>query len=134
LERLPESTIRSHPDWDEYVLRETGGLGVDHVVEVGGPGTLEKSLRVVGIGGMISLIGALAGVEAVVNRLPVLLKAVRLQGISVGPRDSFEQMLRAIGQHRLRPVVDKVFHFEQAREAMHYLESGKHFGKIVIRI
>jgi len=125
---------KSHPDWDEYALRETEGLGVDHVVEVGGPGTLEKSLRAVRIGGTISLIGALAGVEGVVNPLPVLLKAVRLQGISVGPRDSFEEMHRAIGQHGLRPVVDRVFPFEQAREALHYLESGKHFGKIVIRI
>jgi NADPH:quinone reductase-like Zn-dependent oxidoreductase len=125
---------KSHPDWDEYVLRETEGLGVDHVVEVGGPSTLEKSLRAVRIGGTISLIGALAGVEAVVNPLPVLLKAVRLQGISVGPRDSLEQMHRAIGQYGLRPVVDRVFPFEQAHEALHYLESGKHFGKIVIRI
>lgn len=125
---------RSHPEWDEHVLRETEGLGVDHVVEVGGPGTLEKSLRAVRLGGTISLIGALAGLESVVNPLPVLLKAVRLQGISVGPRDGFEQMLRAIAQHSLRPVVDRVFVFEQAREALHYLESGKHFGKVVIRI
>jgi len=125
---------KAHPDWDEYVLRETEGLSVDHVVEVGGPGTLEKSLRAVRIGGTISLIGALAGVEAVVNPLIILLKAVRLQGISVGPRDSFEEMNRAIVQHELRPVVDRIFPFEQALEALHYLESGKHFGKIVIRI
>jgi NADPH:quinone reductase-like Zn-dependent oxidoreductase len=124
----------SNPGWDEQVVHETDGLGVDHVVEVGGPETLEKSLRAVRIGGTISLIGALAGLEALINPLPVLLKAVRLQGISVGSRDGFESMNRAIAQNGLRPVIDRVFPFEQAREAMHYLESGKHFGKIVIKV
>ena len=125
---------RTHPDWDEHVLRETDSLGVDHVVEVGGAGTLEKSLRAVRMGGTISLVGTLAGLDGAINPFPVLSKAVRLQGISVGPRDVFERMNRAISQHGLRPVIDRTFQFDEAREALHYLESGKHLGKIVIKV
>jgi NADPH:quinone reductase-like Zn-dependent oxidoreductase len=125
---------KSTPDWGEEVLGITEGAGVDHVVEVGGAGTLAQSLWAVRTEGTISLIGALAGVEGTINPLTVLLKGVRLQGLSVGPRDVFEEMNRAIQKHKLRPIVDRVFPFEQAKEAMRYLESGKHFGKIVIRL
>src|SRR5436190_1450038 len=113
-------------DWDKRV-RELTGAGVDHIVEVGGASTQPKSLKAVRMGGRISLIGNVAG-GGEVNPVPLLMKNVRMQGIFVGSREMFEAMNRAIGKHSLRPVVDRVFPFEQAREAMHYLESGAHFG------
>jgi NADPH:quinone reductase-like Zn-dependent oxidoreductase len=106
----------------------------DHVIEVGGAGTLERSIRATRLGGTISMIGVLAGLEGSINPLPLLTKALRLQGISVGPRHVFEAMNRAVTAHTLRPVIDRVFPFDKAREAMHYLESGAHFGKIIVRL
>jgi len=119
-------------DWDKRV-RELTGAGVDHVVEVGGASTLPKSLKAVRIGGRISLIGNVAG-GGEVNPVPLLMKNVRLQGIFVGSREMFEAMNRAIAAHSLRPVVDRVFPFAEAREAMHYMESGAHFGKVCIQV
>jgi NADPH:quinone reductase-like Zn-dependent oxidoreductase len=124
---------RAAPDWDERVRELTGGKGVDHVVEVGGAGTLGRSLRAVRMGGRISLIGVLAGGDAEVNPLPALMKSIRIQGIYVGSRTMFEAMNQAISLHRLRPVVDRVFPFAEAREALRYMESGAHFGKICLR-
>jgi NADPH:quinone reductase-like Zn-dependent oxidoreductase len=121
------------PDWDKSARALTGGIGVDHVVEVGGAGTLGKSLRAVRTGGRISLIGILSGAGEV-NILPILMKTVQVQGIFVGSRAMFEAMNRAISMHRLRPVVDFVFEFDQAPAALAYLASGAHFGKVVIRI
>jgi NADPH:quinone reductase-like Zn-dependent oxidoreductase len=86
------------------------------------------------VGGQISLIGVLSGGAGEVNPLPVVMKKVRLQGIFVGSRAMFEAMNRAIALHRLRPVIDRVFPFAEAREALHYLESGAHFGKVCIRL
>jgi NADPH:quinone reductase-like Zn-dependent oxidoreductase len=125
---------RSVPEWEERVRELTGGVGVDHVVELGGAGTLGKSLRAVRMGGRISLIGVLTGNSGQVNPLPALMKNVRIQGIYVGSREMFEAMNRAIALHRLRPVVDRVFPFPEIRDALRYLESAGHFGKIVIRV
>jgi NADPH:quinone reductase-like Zn-dependent oxidoreductase len=124
---------KTTPDWEERVRERTGGAGVDHVVELGGAGTLGKSLRAVRTGGRISLIGVLTGGGGQVNPLPILMKNVRVQGIYVGSREMFEAMNRAIALHQLRPVVDRVFPFAEAREALRYLESGAHFGKVCIR-
>ena len=123
---------KTTPEWGARV-RELTGAGVDLVVEVGGAGTLGESLRAVRTGGTISLIGVLSGVGQF-NPLPILMKGVRVQGIYVGSRDTFEAMNRAISLHRLRPVVDRVFPLTEVREALHYLESGAHFGKIVLRV
>ncbi len=125
---------KENPEWDKVVRTLTGGLGVDHVVEVGGAGTLPQSLRAVRIGGRIGLIGVLTGGGGQVNPLPILMKNVRVQGIYVGSREMFEAMNRAITVHKLRPVVDRVFAFEEIREALRYMESGGHFGKIGIRL
>jgi NADPH:quinone reductase-like Zn-dependent oxidoreductase len=125
---------RTTPDWEERVRALTGGVGVDHVVEVGGAGTLAKSLKAVRMGGHISLIGVLADGGGQVNPIPILMKTVRVQGIFVGSREMFEAMNRAIALHQLRPVVDRVFPFAEAREAFRYLESGAHFGKVCIRV
>lgn len=124
---------RTTPEWDKRVLELTGKVGVDHVVEVGGAGTLARSLRAVRPGGTISLIGVLTGGAGEVNPLPILMKGIRVQGIYVGSRAMFEAMARAIALHGLRPVVDRVFPFEEAPAALAYLESGAHFGKIAIR-
>jgi NADPH:quinone reductase-like Zn-dependent oxidoreductase len=125
---------RATPDWEKRVREITGGRGVDCVVEVGGSGTLARSLKAVRMGGLISLIGVLTGGAGEVNPMPAIMKAVRLQGIFVGSREMFESMNRAIEAHRFRPVVDRVFPFEEAREAYRYLESGAHFGKVVLRV
>lgn len=124
---------KTTPEWGEAVRKLTDGAGVDQVVEVGGAGTLPQSLRAVRAGGTISLIGVLSGAGQV-NPTPVLMKNVRVQGIFVGSRAMFEAMNRAIALHKLRPVVDRVFPFTEAVEALRYMDSGAHFGKIVIRV
>ena len=122
---------KTTPDWEERVRKLTGA-GVDHVVEVGGAGTMMKSLRAVRMSGTVSAIGALSGGGNEVSPLPILMKSIRLQGIFVGSREMFESMNRAITAHNIRPVIDRVFPFEEAREAMKYVESGAHSGKVVI--
>jgi NADPH:quinone reductase-like Zn-dependent oxidoreductase len=123
---------KTTPDWDKRV-RELTGAGADHIVEVGGAVTLPKSLKAVRMGGTISLIGNVAG-GGEFNPVPLLMKNVRLQGIFVGSREMFEGMNTAMVTHKLRPVVDRVFPFSEAREAMRYMESGAQFGKICIRV
>jgi NADPH:quinone reductase-like Zn-dependent oxidoreductase len=121
------------PDWDKVVRQLTDGSGVDHVVEVGGAGTLPRSVRAVRMGGHIALIGVLSGLGEF-NPLPAFMKCVRLQGIFVGSRSMFEAMNRAIGVNQLRPVIDRVFPFTDAIAALQHMESGAHFGKVVIRV
>jgi NADPH:quinone reductase-like Zn-dependent oxidoreductase len=124
---------KTTPEWDKPARAFTGGAGVDHVVEVGGAGTLPTSLRSVRRGGHVALIGVLTGAGEVDPR-PILVKSIRLQGIYVGSREMFEAMNRAIAANGLKPVVDRLFAFEESAEAMRYQESGAHFGKIVIRV
>ncbi len=120
-------------DWDAAVIELTAKKGVDHVVEVGGSGTLGRSLNSVRLGGHVAMIGALSSAGNF-NPTTVFMKAVRLQGIFVGSRVMFEEMLEAIRFSKLAPVIDRVFEFDQAVEAMQYMQSGAHFGKVVIRI
>ncbi len=122
------------PDWHKEALRLTGGRGVDIVLEVGGTGTLPKSLRAVRPGGQVSVIGVLAGIAEPLNIGPILHNSVRLQGIYVGSVEMFEAMNRAISTNKLKPAIDRTFAFEQTREALRYMESARHFGKIVIRV
>jgi NADPH:quinone reductase-like Zn-dependent oxidoreductase len=121
------------PDWDKQVWQLTNGVGVDQVVEVGGAGTLNKSLRAVRVGGRISLIGVLTGTSGEINTVSILQKNICVQGIYVGSREMFEDMNRAIELHKMKPIVDKVFDFTEAREALAYMESATHFGKICIK-
>lgn len=121
------------PDWDQAILQATGGIGVDHVLEVGGANTLEKSLNAVRQGGTISVIGALAGAGQINPRM-INRKGIRLQGIHVGSRDMFAAMNRAIALARLRPAIDRVFPFGDAKQAYVHQASGAHFGKIVISV
>lgn len=123
---------RETPDWGAKAKELTGGVGVDLVVEVGGAGTLDQSLRAVRFGGAISLIGNLAGIDAQVRLTLVFMQRIRLLGIFVGHRESFEDMNRAIAVHRIRPVVDRVFPLEEARAAFELMGLGGHFGKIAL--
>jgi NADPH:quinone reductase-like Zn-dependent oxidoreductase len=123
---------RAHPEWQERVLALTDGRGVDHVVEVGGAGTLARSVEAARIGGQVHLIGVLTGGE--INPTPILRRNTVLRGIYVGSRQMFQAMNAAISLHHIRPVIDRVFDFEQAREAYHYLKAQTHVGKVVIRI
>ena len=120
------------PNWEEKVRELTGGVGVDHVVEVGGAGTFNQSLKAVRTGGTISLIGVLAG-KGEPNLMPLLMKSVRVHGIYVGSREMFEAMNRAIALHQMKPVVDRVFGFNEIQAALKHMESGAHFGKICVR-
>ena len=121
------------PDWDKQAKLLTGGMGVDHIIEVGGAGTFANSLRSIKIGGHIGLIGNLSGNATEVNLVLILMQNLRIQGVLVGSRDTFEAMNRAIALHQLRPVIDRVFPFDEARQAFEYMASGSHFGKICIK-
>jgi NADPH:quinone reductase-like Zn-dependent oxidoreductase len=120
------------PDWDRRVKELTAGEGCDHVVELGGAATLERSLRAVRIGGTVSLIGVLSGADAHLPLPLVLVRHVRLQGITVGSRDAFEAMAAAMAVHRLRPEVGRVFSFGEVPEAFRYQREGRPFGKVCI--
>lgn len=125
---------RTTPDWDRVVKDLSDGEGCHHVVELGGGGTLERSVRAARIGGTLSLIGVLAGAKAELPLPLVVMRNLRLQGITVGSRDDFEAMNRAIAQHRLQPVIDRVFPFDEAPAAFAHLEAQRHFGKVCIRM
>ena len=121
------------PLWGKAVKNLTGGRGVDHIVEVGGEKTLPQSLRAIRPGGTISMIGVLSGGNLDVSLGLIVTRKVRLQGVTVGHRDAFEAMTRALDLHRVKPVIDRVFAFDELKTALDYLRQGKHFGKICIR-
>lgn len=124
---------KTDPDWDERVLQLTDNRGVDHVVEVGGAGTMPKSVKAVRAGGDISVIGVLTQGNGF-NPTSLIMKSIKMQGIFVGSRQMFEDMNRLISQNSIKPVIDKTFEFGEVKEAMKYMESGAHFGKIVVKI
>jgi NADPH:quinone reductase-like Zn-dependent oxidoreductase len=119
------------PEWGKLARQLTGGRGVDHVIEVGGPGTFNQSIAALRRGGTLSLIGVLAQGTAV-NIVPILMNSLRVQGVFVGSRQMFSEMNTAIALHRLHPVVDRTFGFDEVGEAFSFMESGGHFGKICI--
>jgi NADPH:quinone reductase-like Zn-dependent oxidoreductase len=125
---------RKTPDWDQEVLRLTEGAGVDHILEVGGAGTLPKSLQSAALHGQVNIIGVLTGLTNNIDFLPVLAKNLRLQGIFVGSRAMLESLMDAVGTNSIRPVIDKIFPFEEAVEAYRHLASAQHIGKVLIRL
>jgi NADPH:quinone reductase-like Zn-dependent oxidoreductase len=125
---------KSDKEWGKTAARLSGSDGADHVVEVGGAGTLAQSIRACRSGGKIYLIGILSGRETAAEVFPIVPKGAAIFGIYVGSREMFENLNRALEQIGLRPVIDKVFGFESVPEAYEYLKSGSHFGKIVIKI
>jgi NADPH:quinone reductase-like Zn-dependent oxidoreductase len=127
------TNYKSNPDWDKWAKSQTNGLGVDHVVEVGGAGTLEKSLKAVRLGGSVALIGVLSGMGTV-NPLPILMRGITVRGIFVGSRKMFEDMNALFDEHKARPVIDRAFAFEEFPQALRHLESAAHFGKVVVRV
>lgn len=123
------------PEWGKLAREMTDSRGVDLVVEVGGVGTLNESIRATRIGGAIALIGVLAGGAASELRLPlIVMQQQRIQGVTVGSVDDLRRMVAAVSSNKMRPVVDRVFPFEAAREAFDYMASGKHFGKVAISL
>jgi NADPH:quinone reductase-like Zn-dependent oxidoreductase len=122
------------PEWSKEVRRMTAGLGASLVLEVGGAGTLGQSMRAVHPGGQIAIIGVLAGNQGDLSVIPVLMQNLRLQGIVVGSRDRLEAMIRAMVHHGLRPVIDQVFPFERAKDAIAHASSARHFGKVCIEM
>ncbi len=125
---------RTTPDWDKWAVQQTVGEGVDLVVEVGGSGTLPRSLRAVRVGGTVAQIGVLSGVAETVDVRPVLARHIRIHGVYVGSRADFIAMNKAIGESKLKPVVGDTFPFAEAPAALHRMESAQHFGKIVIEV
>lgn len=130
---------RKTPNWDEAVMKFTDGKGADIIFECGGAQTLRKSFGCVAFGGIISCIGYLSGKEddpgdrTNVNVL-ALSRNVTLKGVFNGPRDRFQEMISFLEEHRIHPTIDRVFGFEQAKEALEYLFSGGHFGKVVVKV
>jgi NADPH:quinone reductase-like Zn-dependent oxidoreductase len=122
-----------NPNWSEKVLELTQGNGVDHVIELGGPGTLEQSTAAVKVGGNISLIGVLTGFEGVFPTAQLMFKQVKLQGLLVGSRQQQADYIKALEGSSIRPVVDRVFKYENLKEAFEYQLSGAHFGKICVQ-
>ena len=125
---------KATPDWGKKA-REWSGHGVDLVVEVGGVGTLNESIRATRIGGTIAFIGVLAGPPLSDSRLPLMvMQQQRLQGVTVGSVEDLKAMVDAIAASRMKPVIDRIFSFDQAKQAFAHMESGAHFGKVAIAI
>jgi len=122
-----------HEDWDSFVLDLTNKQGVDHVVEIGGAGTLARSMRAARIGGHIAVIGVVAG-KGEISHVPIFMKALRVIGVFVGSSEMFENMNAAIDRSGIRPVIDRTFGFNEVQEALRFMRSGEHFGKIVVSI
>jgi NADPH:quinone reductase-like Zn-dependent oxidoreductase len=125
---------RSTPEWGKEAARLSGVDGVDQVIEVGGAGTFQQSVRACRFHGNIGLIGILSGKEAATDIFSIVPKSLNVFGIYVGSRTMFEEMNRALSQNRLKPVIDRVFPFTESPDAFRHLASGAHFGKVVISV
>jgi len=125
---------KSTPEWDKAAVQFTGGRGVDHVVEVGGASTLTRSFGAIRTGGKITMIGGLSGGATELNPGLIFTRRANVQGISVGSTEMFEAMNAAITANRIKPVIDRVFDFDEAPAAYKHMAAGAHFGKIVIRV
>jgi len=125
---------KTTPEWDKAAMEFTGGVGVDHVVEVGGAATLTRSFGAIRVGGKVTMIGGLSGGATELNPGLIFSRRANVQGISVGSTQMFLAMNRAIEANAIKPVIDKVFAFADVVAAYKHMASGAHFGKIVIRI
>jgi NADPH:quinone reductase-like Zn-dependent oxidoreductase len=123
---------RSIPEWGAEVVALTGGRGVDHVLDLGGPGTLPQSITACRLGGQISLIGTLTGFAGQVPTAAMMRRQVRLQGLIVGSRVQQQEMVRGLNATGIRPVIDRRFALADLAEAFRYEESNRHFGKICL--
>lgn len=123
---------KSVAEWGDAVLGWSDGRGVDHVIELGGPGTIAQSIQAVRVGGHISLIGTVTGYAGQIPTAALMIKQVRLQGLIVGSRQQQQQMIRALAATAVRPVIDRTFALEELGDAFRFQESGSHFGKICV--
>ena len=124
---------REVPEWGNAVRDATAGRGADLIIEVGGGGTIEQSMRAIKVGGHIAIVGVVAGMGGNFNPAALIGNSARLQGLSVGSREMFEAMCRAIELHRIQPVVDKAFPWTEVAAAFTAMQAGQHFGKIVLQ-
>ncbi|GAB4293357.1 MAG: NAD(P)-dependent alcohol dehydrogenase [Methylophaga sp.] len=123
---------REHPEWAREVMDLTNGHGADHILELGGPGTLEQSIRAAAVGGHISLIGVMSGFSGEVPTGLLMMKQVCLQGLLVGNRRQQQDYVKALEMNNIRPVIDRTFKYPQLAEAFEYQSNGAHFGKICV--
>lgn len=121
------------PNWDEEVRKLTKGRGVDRVIEVGGSDTIPRSLRAVRMDGTVKVIGVLSGADPSLSPTAILMNSVHVEGIYVGSRTMFERMNHAIEFHGIKPVVDRIFEWTEIKDALRYMQSRQHFGKICLR-
>lgn len=125
--------VRS-PDWDHAVPDLTDGIGVDHVLDIGGAGTINQSIAAVRYEGIVSIVGLVGGLHAKIDLGSIFLKNIRIDGVETGSREMLESMMAFMNRHRIRPVVDRVFDLEDAPAAFRHLEGGAHLGKVCIRL
>jgi NADPH:quinone reductase-like Zn-dependent oxidoreductase len=130
---------RSNPEWQDEVMRITKDAGADIIFENGAAKTLRKSFDCIAFGGCISCIGYLSGKEddagdRTSTNVLALRRNVTLKGMLNGPKDRFEEMVEFYGKHQIHPVIDRTFKFEEAKDALKYLYSGSHFGKVVVKV
>jgi NADPH:quinone reductase-like Zn-dependent oxidoreductase len=125
---------RSNPEWQEEILTLTGGAGVQHVIEVGGADTRDRALALLAVGGHMALVGSLSGSAGPIPTRGLSSRDIRITSFFVGSRADFEQMNRFIEGHQIRPIIDRVFEFEDAAEAFDFIENGDFMGKVVIRL
>ena len=125
---------RTNPEWQDEVRAITGGLGVQHVIEIGGEDTRQRALEALGYGGHMALIGGLTGFGGAIPVNDIFNKDARISAFHVGSREDFEEMNLFMAGHEIRPIVDRVFEFEEAAEAFDFFDNGDFMGKIVIRI
>ncbi len=123
---------KTHESWSDEVLKATGGAGVDHIIELGGPDTLGQSINAIRVGGHISIIGVLTGFDANLPVLALLGKQARLQGLIVGSKQDQKDYVKALESNDVSPVIDKTFSYTDTADAFKYQQSGKHFGKICL--
>jgi NADPH:quinone reductase-like Zn-dependent oxidoreductase len=129
---LNSADYKSTPDWAKEVRKLTGNRGADHIIEGGGAGTFEQSLRAVRLGGKIAVIGILGGFVKDLNVASIFAANLFIHGITVGSREHFESMTRAIEATGIKPVIDKRFPLDATRDAFECMKAGAHFGKIVV--
>jgi NADPH:quinone reductase-like Zn-dependent oxidoreductase len=125
---------KQHPDWEEIVLEKTNGQGVDLVLELGGVGTLAKSMAAAKMNGRISMVGVLTGSEGAVNPMPIIRKSLSVKGIYVGSRDMQNQLHNYLEVNKISPIIDRIFSMDQIHDAFEFMQKGKHFGKIVLKL
>jgi len=125
---------KTTPEWDKEAIAFNGGRGVDHVLEVGGAATLNRSFGAIRVGGKISIIGSVSGGATELNPGLIFSRRANVQGVYVGSTEMFEAMNAAIAANKIRPAVDRVFGFDEVKAALNHMAAGAHFGKIVVRV